>query len=262
MSDAKLPGSSYVQKVRDDTQRYIRSLLTEIDRVGALAETASAELRIAAEENTHLEERLREQEEELAQFRAERAKLQSRLSASEEEREQFLHDFVDLERRNNDLANLYVATYRLHGTLDEQEVVTAIEEIVINLIGCEQFGLFDVDESGASMHLLREFGLPSHVGRTIPISGGLIGRAMATGDVALRADAPQADLSELERGLTACVPLKVGTRVSGALLLFELLPQKRGRLEPVDGELLELLAAQAGPAVYASRLVPHPAGGS
>jgi transcriptional regulator with GAF, ATPase, and Fis domain len=252
MTESKPPHSDYVQKVRDDTQLYLRELLAETDRLRRVATEATAEVHRLGEENRALGVRLREREEELARFRDEHAQLADQLSATTNERERFLRDFVDLEQRNNDLANLYVATYRLHGTLDEQDVLTAIAEIVINLIGCEQFGLFDLDRSSRELRLIHGFGLPAHVDPKLDASQGILGRAVELGEVVVLEDGVASPLPH-EQGLTACVPLKVGTRVSGALLLFELLPQKRGRLAAIDSELLELLASQAGPAVHASR---------
>ncbi len=256
MTESKLPHSDYVQKVRDDTQRYIRELLAESDRLRKMAEEASSEAHRLGEENRELAERLRGKEEELGRYLAERQRLEEKLSLTTRERERFLHDFVDLEQRNNDLANLYVATYRLHGTVDELEVMTAIEEIVINLIGCEQFGLFDLDGVAGKLRLVRSMSLPEQVGESLDGTGGLVGRALETGVVMLGSATEPSPLPN-ERGLTACVPIKVGSQVFGALLLFDLLPQKRGRLAPVDAELLELLASQAGTALYASRAVSH-----
>lgn len=254
MADSKPPHSDYVQKVRDDTQRYLRELLAETDRLRRVAAEAASEVHRLGEENRALGVRLREREEELTRFREEHAQLADQLSATTSERERFLRDFVDLEQRNNDLANLYVATYRLHGTLDEQDVLTAIAEIVINLIGCEQFGLFDLDRASRELRLIHAFGLPAHVEAKLDASQGILGRAVELGEVVVVDENVTAALAH-ERGLTACVPLKVGSHVSGALLLFALLPQKRGRLAAIDTELLELLASQAGPAVHASRVL-------
>ena len=41
--------------------------------------------------------------------------------------------YAEVEQQNSNLANLYVASYRLHGTLDREEVIAAIQEIIANL---------------------------------------------------------------------------------------------------------------------------------
>ena len=55
------------------------------------------------------------------------------------------------------------------------------------------------------------------------------------------------------RGVTACVPLVVGGRRIGAIVMFRLLPQKP-KFEPFDHELLMLLATHAATALYCSEL--------
>jgi GAF domain-containing protein len=54
--------------------------------------------------------------------------------------------------------------------------------------------------------------------------------------------------------MTACVPLVVDGRVTGAVAIFRLLEHKRG-LEDVDSELFSLLGTQAATALYCTRLV-------
>ena len=46
----------------------------------------------------------------------------------------------------------------------------------------------------------------------------------------------------------------LGKQAGGAIAVFRLLPQKAG-LQPLDRDLLELLRAQAGLALYCTRLV-------
>src|ERR1051326_6404126 len=50
----------------------------------------------------------------------------------------FSSRYIDVEQQNTNLANLYVATYQLHGTLDRDRVLAAIKEVIINLIGSEE----------------------------------------------------------------------------------------------------------------------------
>ncbi len=49
---------------------------------------------------------------------------------------------------DHDLFPMYVATQRLHETLNRASVVQAILEIVADLIGCEAVALFEHDEDG------------------------------------------------------------------------------------------------------------------
>ena len=53
----------------------------------------------------------------------------------------------------------------------------------------------------------------------------------------------------LEERLTACIPLVLDGKVTGAIAIFRLLPQKAG-IEDVDRELFDLLATHAATALY------------
>jgi nitrate/nitrite-specific signal transduction histidine kinase len=68
------------------------------------------------------------------------------LKSIEGENQHFAKRYVEVEDENNNLANLYVATYQLHSTLDSNEVVKVILEIVINLIGAEIFCVYVCEE--------------------------------------------------------------------------------------------------------------------
>ena len=69
-----------------------------------------------------------------------------RIRHVEEENQDFATRYVEIEQENNNLANLYIASYQLHSTLDFKEVLQIITEIIINLIGAEEFAIMLLDE--------------------------------------------------------------------------------------------------------------------
>ena len=87
----------------------------------------------------------------------------------------FSSRYVDVEQQNTNLANLYVATYQLHGTLDRDRVLGAIKELIINLIGSEELGIWEIN--GDALTLLDSFGIDaqkfvnSPVGRELNLRG-------------------------------------------------------------------------------------------
>jgi GAF domain-containing protein len=85
--------------------------------------------------------------------------------------------------------------------------------------------------------------------REVRFGEGIIGQVASTGQ-------PFVSNDEHGRGVgvTACVPLQVDGRVTGAIAIFRLLPQKHDGLEALDEELLGLLASQAGIALYCTTL--------
>jgi regulator of replication initiation timing len=244
--------SDYVFRVREQTRQHLQNLLSENEKLRrSTAALESERNRLLAEKMT-LQEKLLSLREEFDNFQREQADLRRRLAETEAENRQFSLQSLEIEQQNNNLANLYVASYQLHGTLDHGEVVAAIQEIVINLIGCEEFGIYEVDDEGRALRLAGSFGIDPAVYATVPLGSGLIGRAAATGARYLLGNPPGTPAPR-EVHLTACIPLKLGEKVLGALAIFRLLAHKRG-LEPVDHELIDLLATHAATALYVSRL--------
>ena len=163
----------------------------------------------------------------------------------EDQNRRFSERYVEVEDQNTKLANLYVASYQLNGTLDRERVIAAIKEIVINLVGCEELAIWELDEVLGALILAGSFGIDAGAWASIPVRSGVIGTVAATGE-------PFID-PERAQNLLACIPLKLDDHVVGAIGIFSLLPQKQG-LEPLDHELFELLASHAASALYCTSL--------
>jgi hypothetical protein len=237
---------SYVQRVREDTQRYASELLCENERLRAA-------LAALTQDNERLHREADQARLELVQIGERERRLKEALGQVEEENRRFASRYVEVEQENSNLANLYVASYRLHGTINRQEVLDVIQEIVTNLVGCEEMAVFEMDSDGAAVSLVRSCGIDSKAHHRVAVGEGLIGRAVATGETYLAGDGTPPYVAALETDLTACIPLKLGERVSGAIALFRLLPQKPS-LGALDRELFELLATHAATALYSSGL--------
>jgi nitrate/nitrite-specific signal transduction histidine kinase len=184
----------------------------------------------------------------------ENKRLHELLSDIQEESRRASARYVEVEQQNTNLANLYVASYQLHGTLDRQKVLDAIKEIVINLIGSEELAIWEVDEEREALQLADSFGIDADAWRTIPLDSqsGLVGLVTVTGEPFIAGLSP-VEARGREQGLTACIPLKLDDRVIGAIGIWALLGQKNG-LEPVDYELFDLLAMHGATALYCTRL--------
>ena len=182
-------------------------------------------------------------------YEGEQAKLAAQLETTRAESRSYVQRYAEIETQNSNLANLYVASYRLHGTLDRKEVVDTLQEIVANLIGSEEAGLFELDRERKALRLVASFGLPRDAKHSVPLGQGPIGQAAEAGEIFVA----EAEAGPAEGGLTACIPLKLDGRVFGAIAIFRLLPQKSG-FEEVDRELFELLATHAATALYCTSL--------
>jgi len=173
--------------------------------------------------------------------------LDGKFQQVEAENKDFAQRYVEVQEQNESLANLYVASHRLHSTLDSSEVVECIKEILLNMIGSEDFGLFVVDDE--SGELVRS----GYEGET---AGGPEKERIAFGEglegvVALGGEPFFSEAAA--EGPCACVPLKIKERVVGVIAIYTLLSHKKG-LSVLDHKLLELLAGHAASALISSKL--------
>jgi hypothetical protein len=278
-NDGKEHGE-YVRRVQGETQRYAQNLLTENEqlrrRVATLEnerstlQTKASQLDAALARSEALQEesgwlsaeqrRLRSQvadlREQIERHETARHDLESRLKLAEDENHRFSQEYLEVEQQNSNLANLYVASYQLHGTLDRRVVLATIQEIVANLVGSEEMALFELEPQGSTLSLISSFGIAPGPYRQIPVGQGLIGRAVRQGTVhVVKRDGREGARPE-EDHLSACFPLKLDGRITGALALFRLLPHKES-LQPLDNELFDLLATQAAVALFCTAGTPR-----
>jgi GAF domain-containing protein len=184
---------------------------------------------------------------------SENERLRNQLAEAEEASRGFAARYVEVEQQNTNLANLYVASYQLHGTLDRQRVLDAIKEVIINLVGSEELAIWELDWKQESLLLLDSFGIDENAWRRLPLDrdAGVIGLCTISGQ---RFVIGESDVlpSGPQQNLTACIPLMLDHVIIGAIGIFRLLPQKSG-FEAVDLELFDLLASHAATALYCTR---------
>ncbi len=265
-------GPAYVLKVGEDNRRYAQDLLSEnerlrflvaslenerlslvekvadVDRLLQQRESFDAAVAALRQEKQRLEAELHRVYGEQSRQEKDRDDLRQQLADIERQNRRFSEEYVEVEKRNNNLMNLYVASYRLHGTVDRKEVLDTIQEIVANLVGCEEQAVFEVE--GGVLRLVASVGIEAADFGELRIGEGAIGRAALDGRI--YAPGPRLATGD-DASLTACIPLKLDGEVTGAIALFRLLPQKPA-LEDVDHELFELLATHAATALYCTRL--------
>lgn len=221
-------GRTYISQAREELQQYTNGLLKENERLRSAAVMLESDLRRT------------EQQEQAA--KGELQKLRSRFDQVADENERFAMQYQYIEAQSGNLANLYVASYQLHSSIDRQAVLTAIQEIVINLIGSEQLAIYE--RHGADFRLTASFGLDTD--RVMSFIGGdLVSERLHEGQI-FRDPADQ-------QPLTAHVILQIGELRVGSILVFRLLDHKP-KLQPVDHELFDLLSVHASTALYCASL--------
>jgi len=174
--------------------------------------------------------------------------MHAKLDALLSENRRLSEEQVTAEERLSTLATQFVAVASLHQAVDEAGVVAAVQEVVANLVGSEEFILFDVHSDSGRLTPLASCGVDTADYRDLRVEDGLIGAA-AAGRSFVVPDDSVPDRS----GLTAAIPLRIDERVIGVLAIFRLLPQ-RPALDDGDRDLLELVGTHAARALLFSRL--------
>jgi transcriptional regulator with GAF, ATPase, and Fis domain len=193
-----------------------------------------------------LEERVKFLEDENQQ-------LLDRYRAVEEENKDFANRYVEVEAENNNLANLYVASYQLHSTLDFGESLKIILEIVMNLIGAEEFSIMMLDEKTNELTIVAQEGMGPEARSSVKLGEGIIGAAAKSGEAFYREGDPKnlAGVDYLHP--LVVIPLKIKEHVIGVIVIYKLLVQKQ-TFSNVDYELFTMLAGHAATALFSSKL--------
>jgi len=240
------PRGAFVREVTERTRNYVRELQQENERLRAVLAVSEAERTRISGEVAELRHRLETLPRDHFGIDA------PQFARLEDENRRYAERYVVLEQKNAHLANLYVASYRLHETLSKAEVLAIIQEIVVNLIGCEQHGIFELAADRRSLRLLASMGVDARRCEVIALGDDAPSRAIEEGRVWVAPGEP-VQVPSQPCAVTACVPLRLAGSSTGAVVLYQLLPQKLG-VEDVDRELFELLSVHAGMALYTTKL--------
>jgi nitrate/nitrite-specific signal transduction histidine kinase len=226
-------GGAYVDRARDQMQTYVRKLLSDNESLRVCLAEMEAEV-------AGLRQEARSLRDELYASRMQQEQLAVKLQEIRGESERRFAEYAKLEMMNANLANLYVASYQLHSTLRRESVNAAIAEIIVNLIGSEEFAVYECDEDGRFRRIV-SVGVDSDE----PIAKHeRVAESTASGETWVSAQ---------HGDLTACIPLKIDGAVTGIIVIRSLLAHKNG-LDPLDFELFDLLGTHAAMALYASSL--------
>lgn len=194
---------------------------------------------------------LRKLTERIANLELEKQEILDRISQVEKENQDFAARYLEIEDENNNLANLYIASYQLHSTLDFKEVLQIITEIIINLIGAEEFAILLLDEKSDDLQAVATEGVDRQEIPHVRLGKGVVGEVAKSGENYF-----VSDVENYQRDFAhpmVCIPLKIKEHVIGVLAIYKLLMQKT-EFAPVDYELFTLLAGHAATAIFSSRL--------
>ncbi|MBI5496713.1 MAG: GAF domain-containing protein [Deltaproteobacteria bacterium] len=227
-------------------QEFTEELLQDNERmrfqVAGLQEEVAV-LRRQLEQNTAVTDLITQ----IKALEADRQRLLDHYHNVETANRDYSSRYLEIEEAHNNLANLYVASYQLHSTLHFPEVIQIINEILLNLIGAEEFALYLLDEQTGLLQALVSEGRPLAEFAPTKLGEGRMGAAVAQNQQQVGEKGPAGTLDEP----VAIIPLCVGERRVGAVVLLKLLVQKPA-LSALDFEIFSLLGAQAATAILAS----------
>src|SRR5689334_11794559 len=231
-------GAEFTQDLMKENER-LRYRILQLENMGSGGPTSLIS-----------EEKYRELVRRIEELEQEKQDILDRIRQVEEENQDFANRYIEIEAENNNLANLYIASYQLHSTLDFKEVLQIIMEIVINLIGAEEFSLMLLDEKTGDLRAVACEGLEREDIPPVKLGSGLIGQTLQSGESYFAED-----IETYSRDLLSpmvCVPLKIKDHVIGVLAIYKLLIQKE-KFAQVDYELFTLLAGHAPTAIFGAR---------
>ncbi len=179
----------------------------------------------------------------------EKARLLSTVRESEEITGRITNRFSEVESELESFANLYVASFQLHLTPDVGAVVRHIKELLEQLVGARSLAVYFVDEPRRCLEAVATAGVDAGSVPTIPLHEGQPGgEVQAAVERAFLTGVARVAEGENPPRPAACVPLILGERSLGVIVIYDLLEQKR-RFVTVDRELFKLLGAHAAAAI-------------
>jgi hypothetical protein len=231
----------YVERVREATRALIEDLLESNRRLGLTISVLGQERDDASRED------MSDLNKRSVRWRQEQESVLEMLGTIDRDYKRFEDQFHDVERQNANLATLYAAGHALHTNFSRDSVLAAIQEIVINLVGSEEFAIVAADEQ---LTPLASFGMNHDKLRGLTRGSGIIGRAYAEARTLALPHGMPTDATRVR----VCIPLVLGERVDGFVLIFGFLPQKDD-LSTLDHELFGLVGTQAAAALHVSGAV-------
>lgn len=203
-----------------------------------------------------LSQRLQSLENECSQLRTEQDEAMRRIGELEQENLDFANQLVQVEDVNNNLTNLYIASSRLHSTLDREETLEIIKEVVINFVGAEKFAVFLFDKSSEQLHFETGEGFAENESfPDVPLGEGVLGKTAADTENYFYTGSISEGSDDLLAPIVA-IPLMIDGQMIGLLAIYRLFIQKE-QLESIDYQLFSMLGEHAASALFSSTLYGH-----
>jgi chemotaxis protein CheD len=159
---------------------------------------------------------------------------------------EFLKQSLERTANRGTCTKLYAASQTLLAAMRDERVIPALIEVCSNLLGCEQLAIVEIEHQTGTVHFLGEEGLSPEKRAALIRKEGILEARITTGRAWVPAKNGEGDSAFVPLGISALVPLWGDQRSMAAMVLFQLLPQRKG-FDSEDLEVLQFLSLYAGP---------------
>jgi hypothetical protein len=188
---------------------------------------------------------------ELAELHEDRARLKGDIARLERHVSVLSTEVASADQKVSDLRKLLLAARRLESCADRAAVLAALQDILVTVVGSDDFVVLALDEEGRTLWPILGVGATGTACGPLLVSDALVSTALETGKCQVAGPRGGGVLPRNQP--LASVPLMSWPHTVGALVIFTLLAH-RSALRPVDIELLEFLSSHAATAIQLADL--------
>jgi GAF domain-containing protein len=187
--------------------------------------------------------------DKIEQLEAEKQRLLTTVEEKDEITGQITNRFAEVESELESFANLYVASFQLHLSPSVPAVLRHVKELLQQLVGARSSAIYFVDVEKNRLEAIAADGMDLAKVPPIALRDGAPSDVVeAAVERALLTGVSHVSVADHPPAPAACVPLMLGERAVGVVVVYQLLEQKR-RFLTVDRELFKLLGAHAAVAL-------------
>jgi hypothetical protein len=146
---------------------------------------------------------------------------------------------------------LEAARTQLRRSYIDGNALEIVREIVANLLGSEEMGLYRVDNKKAVLWLYWSFGIDPQKFAMLDVLTEPVIQKVMDGDAFIDRSG-SGELAAIDQSVTAFIPIRYKGRTAAVLAIFRLLSQKPG-LDDSDLGLFSILANEAGKPLFDPR---------
>ena len=182
----------------------------------------------------------------------EKLKIRRSVDNAKREFQSYEDRYLEMEQELDQMANLYVASSQLHATMEASQVLSVIEQMLMQFVGAGSVGIFLRGLKEGQQPYLRPvhaFHCEEICGTEVGWNSGPLGEAAANGVQFIM----EPEKAAGESSPVACIPMMFGGDAIGVIAIYSLLEQKK-KFVNVDYELFRLLADHAASAIIGSGL--------